>query len=126
MFFEAGSDRVASTDGVYVETMITNGGTLGFMGNLGHANFFPNHGQTQPGCGADTSGNCAHARCVLFYAESINTVFTGRPCTWAAINAGTCTNTGTAHRMGGPNPANLNLRGSFFLPTNAASPFSQG
>ena len=96
------------------------------MGNLGHANFFPNHGQSQPGCGIDVSGNCAHARTVLFYAESINSVFTAHACPFANISAGTCTQTGATARMGGPHPANLNLRGSFFLPTNAASPFSRG
>lgn len=124
MFFEIGQDRVADTDGVYVETIITNGGNRGFMGNLGHANFFPNHGQSQPGC--DNDNSCAHSRAVLFYAESINSVFTAHACPYSNISAGTCTQSGSTARLGGPNPSDINLRGSFFLPTNAAAPFSQG
>lgn len=74
------NERVAPTDGVYVEVMHTNGGLLGFREPLGQADFFPNYGRTQPGCGADVSGQCAHARTVLFYAESINSPFTSHEC----------------------------------------------
>ena len=94
------------------------------MGNLGHANFFPNHGQAQPGC---TNDGCHHSRAVGFYIESINSVFSARQCSWANVQSGSCTTSGAVSgRMGGSHPANINLRGSFFLPTNAASPFSQG
>lgn len=40
--------RVADTDGVYVEVIHTNGGTLGFREPLGQADFFPNFGRSQP------------------------------------------------------------------------------
>lgn len=42
-------ERVAPTDGVYVEVIHTNGGLLGFREPIGQADFFPNFGRTQPG-----------------------------------------------------------------------------
>lgn len=106
--------------------MITNGGLLGFMGLLGHANFFPNNGRVQPGCESDLTGNCSHQRTIAFYVESINAIFTAHACPFDIINAEQCTQTGTTARMGGPHPANINLRGSFFLPTREEAPFSLG
>jgi len=126
LFSIANPDRLAITDGVYVESMITNGGVLGFMGELGHVNVFPNFGRSQPGCGADVGGGCAHGRTVNYYAESINTIFTSTECqSFAQIEAGTCTQTGRTLRMGGPF-GNAGIAGNFIVTTNAASPFSQG
>lgn len=126
LFFESSQDRIENTDGVYVETIITNGGTQGFMSTLGQANFFPNYGQSQPGCGLDVHGGCAHARTVLLYAESINSVFTAYECGFNDISAERCST--SAHRtarMGGPN-GNIGLTSNWWLPTNGAQPFSQG
>lgn len=120
------NERVANTDGVYVEVMHTNGGVQGFMDPIGHSDFYPNFGRSQPGCGIDIYGACAHARTVFLYAESINRVLTGRECTsFADIADGRCTQTGRTNRMGGPS-GNIGLRGLFHLTTNVASPFSHG
>lgn len=120
------NERVDSTDGVYVEVMHTNGGTQGFRDPIGHTDFFPNGGRSQPGCGLDVGGPCAHARTVLFYAESINTPFPARQCTsFNDVDNNRCTPTGVNANMGGP-WGNVGLRGLFHLTTNAASPFSQG
>lgn len=125
-YLDRPQERLASTDGVYVEVMHTNGGTQGFRQPIGQASFFPNFGRSQPGCGVDAAGACAHARTVLLYAESINRVFTGRECqSFAQIDNNQCTQTGRTARMGGPN-GNIGLNGLYFLTTNAASPFSQG
>jgi pancreatic triacylglycerol lipase len=118
--------RVAPTDGVYVEIIHTNGGLQGFLEPIGHADFFPNFGSTQPGCGTDTSGACAHERVVPFYRESINSVFTGRECqSFANIQNRNCVQTGRSARMGGP-MGSVGARGIYFLATNAAAPFSLG
>lgn len=120
------AERVAPTDAVHVEILHTNGGLLGFREPIGHASFFPNFGRTQPGCGADISGQCAHARSVLFYAESINTRFTAQECSsFAEIDNNQCTPTGRTASLGGAF-GNIGLRGNFFLTTNEASPFSKG
>jgi pancreatic triacylglycerol lipase len=118
--------RVADSDAVYVEVMHTNGGVQGFREPIGQAGFFPNFGRSQPGCGADTAGVCAHARTVNLYAESISTVFTGHECvSFEEIDNNRCTRTGRTARMGGAF-GSIGARGNFHLTTNAASPFSQG
>jgi pancreatic triacylglycerol lipase len=120
------SDRVAPNDGVYVEVMHTNGGLQGFREPIGQANFFPNFGRSQPGCGADLAGSCAHARTVDLYAESINAVFTAQECaSFAEIDNNQCTPTGRTARMGGP-LGSVGASGNFHLTTNDASPFSRG
>lgn len=118
--------RVAPTDGVYVEVIHTNGGLLGFREPIGQADFFPNFGRTQPGCGTDVTGACAHARSVFLHAESVTTVFTGHECSsFVEIDNEQCTRTGRTGRMGGPF-GSVGLTGNFYLTTNDASPFSMG
>ncbi|CAO1342054.1 unnamed protein product [Diamesa hyperborea] len=117
--------RVASTDANYVEVIHTNGGVLGFLEPLGQADFFPNWGSSQPGCGDDVAGFCSHARVVNLFAESINTIYTGQRCqSFTQIQNRQCTGSGTA-RMGGDNGRTKNA-GIFFMETNAVSPFSRG
>jgi pancreatic triacylglycerol lipase len=119
--------RVAPGDGVYVEVMHTNGGVLGFLEPIGDADFFPAGGRSQPGCGVDIGGGCAHGRTAFYYAESINTAFTSTQCAggWPEIDNGQCTPTGVTASMGGAF-GNIGLRGDFWLPINEQSPFSQG
>lgn len=119
--------RVAPTDGVYVEVIHTNGGTLGFLQPIGQADFFPNFGSSQPGCGVDVSGQCAHERVNNFHAESIRTVFTGHECTSIndILNNQLCNPTGRKARMGGP-WGSIGTVGNYVVTTNANSPFSTG
>lgn len=119
--------RVAPTDGVYVEVIHTNGGNLGFLEPIGQADFYPNNGRSQPGCGLDVSGQCAHERVNNFHAESIRTVFTGHECADVGdiLNGNVCSRTGVTARMGGPY-GSIGAKGNFVLTTNANSPFSQG
>ena len=117
--------RVASTDADYVEVIHTNGGSFGFLEPLGQADFFPNWGSTQTGCGNDVAGFCAHERVVDLFSESINTVFTAQRCqSFTQIQNFQCTGTGSA-RMGGDNGRTKNV-GIFFMETNSVSPFSRG
>jgi pancreatic triacylglycerol lipase len=43
------NERLASSDGDYVEVIHTNGWTLGFGEPIGQSDFFPNWGSSQPG-----------------------------------------------------------------------------
>nr|CAH7728372.1 unnamed protein product [Callosobruchus chinensis] len=42
-------NRLDSTDAKFVQVVHTNDGFLGFSGQLGHADYYPNGGKTQPG-----------------------------------------------------------------------------
>lgn len=63
--------RIDSRDANYVECIHTNGPTLLLLGAgigapIGHADFFPNGGDSQPGCFTNT---CSHSRAVDFYGK---------------------------------------------------------
>ena len=64
--------RVDSTDAHYVESITTSMGSFGYSGEIGHASFFPNYGQSQPHCSRSTNAMCNHLAAVKFFAESIN------------------------------------------------------
>lgn len=122
----APNDRFAAGDAVYTEGVRTNAGDLGFMDPLAQADFYPNWGSSQPGCGVDIGGSCAHSRAHQFFAESINSVrFAARRCAnFAQITNRNCpTGQGTG-TMGGDQ--SKTLTGVFFLTTNSNSPFAQG
>lgn len=68
------SDRnvmIDETDADAVHVIHTNTNLLGIRSSLGHADYFPNGGGVQPGCGIDALGTCSHGRAYQFYAESI-------------------------------------------------------
>lgn len=122
------AERVNTGDATYVESMHTNGGLLGFDQPLGHANFYPNGGASQPGCGIDVAGSCAHSRAVDYFAESITTDrhFWGRQCAnWEQAFNSTCVASGIDRKMGGEPIETLAL-GDYWLTTNRASPFATG
>lgn len=119
------ANRLAAGDAVYTEAIHTNAGTLGFDQPITTTSFYPNWGSSQPGCGADVSGACAHERSNLFYSESINSArFVGRRCTgYSQIVNRNCPGSGTGV-MG--RDASKTINGVFFLETNSASPFARG
>jgi pimeloyl-ACP methyl ester carboxylesterase len=123
------NERLADTDATYVEVIHTNAGLLGFDLPIGHTGFYPNGGRTQPGCIADVTGNCAHGRAVLFFAESIELTrrFISTQCAnFNEILNGVCTPSGPNRDMGGePSNRMHAARGVFFLTTNSGSPFAQ-
>lgn len=54
--YGAVNDRLAADDAVYTEGIRTNaGGNFGFDVPICHADFYPNWGTAQPGCGLDVS-----------------------------------------------------------------------
>lgn len=62
-------ERLAAEDAQYVEVIHTNGKALGFFKNIGKADFYPNGGTSQPGCGWSLS--CSHQRAVDYFKESL-------------------------------------------------------
>ncbi|XP_058833119.1 lipase member H-like [Topomyia yanbarensis] len=129
--FSAGqSDAVSPQDGQYVETIMTNAGLQGINVPLGQANFYPNGGRRQPGCGTDINGACAHARAPTLYAESISSSvpFRSTRCaSHAEILEGICTPSGTDANLGGdPSNNGCGANGVYFLSTNDEAPFAQG
>ncbi|XP_062715391.1 pancreatic triacylglycerol lipase [Aedes albopictus] len=123
-------DIMDRSDGHYVEAIYTNSGLLGFDLPLGHVNFYPNGGRSQPGCGIDITGNCAHTRAHQYFAESIGSPlgFVGRRCaSHEEILAGVCTESGPSVLMGGePSNYGKGVSGYYHLTTNAQSPFAMG
>lgn len=123
--FDDPTQRTAPADAVYVEIIHTNAGALGMREPIGHASFYPNGGRLQPGC-TEINQQCSHTRCILFYAESINSRFTSTECTsWEDIMNDRCTPTGRTASLGGP-IGNIGLTGNYFLATNEDTPFSRG
>ncbi|XP_058467036.1 pancreatic triacylglycerol lipase-like [Malaya genurostris] len=124
------SDIMGSNDAQYVEAVFSNAGTLGFDLPLGNANFYPNGGRSQPGCGTDVSGNCAHSRAHEYFAESISSSagFRATRCaSHSEILNGQCTPSGSDARMGGePSNQGRGVSGVYWFNTNSASPFAQG
>ncbi|XP_055694321.1 phospholipase A1 VesT1.02-like [Lutzomyia longipalpis] len=121
--------RMANTDAAFVESVHTNAGLLGFTVPIGDATYYPNWGSSQPGCGIDVSGACAHGRSNQFFAESINnnTHFYAVRCPggYDQILNQSCPQTGASRRKSGE-PLDTTVHGVFWLPTNSASPFAMG
>lgn len=122
--------RIDAGDANYVECIHTNGPTLliiglGLGGPICDADYFPNGGESQPGCLLNT---CSHLRAVDFYVESIaNNRFHALQCvTRDDINSRRCI-IYPGEWMGGENLIfNKSGRGSFMLETNRNSPFARG
>lgn len=109
--------------------MHTNGGTLGFGKPLGQVDIFPNFGRSQPGCGLDLFGTCAHLRASEYFAESITSDgFIAHRCeSFVEIGKNRCTvETFDEFIIMRPEPANYGLEGIFFLKTNSKSPYAIG
>jgi pancreatic triacylglycerol lipase len=127
--FSLGSpnDRFAAGDAVQTQGIRTNIGNLGFSDPLAHSDFYPNWGNSQPGCGTDITGNCAHSRAHEFFAESIRSNrFVGRRCAnFGQITGRNCPAGQGSGTMGG-NVWSAGLNGIFFLETNGGSPFARG
>lgn len=85
-------NRLDPDDARYVEIIHTCDGLLGFTSSLGHVDFFPNGGKSQPGCGLDLIGTCAHSRSYQLFADSlINGKLVGTNCdSWSNFLDGKC------------------------------------
>ncbi|XP_015113174.1 pancreatic triacylglycerol lipase [Diachasma alloeum] len=118
--------RLDPSDAIFVDVIHTCAGTLGFIKTVGHADFYPNGGTfRQPGCSPLVTQYCSHGRSYQFMAESIVSprAFVAIKCdSWAEYRAGKCDNSTAV--MG--DKVSSETRGSFFLETNAESPYGKG
>ncbi|KAI8438264.1 hypothetical protein MSG28_010859, partial [Choristoneura fumiferana] len=97
------SDRFQPTDAAYTEVIHTNCGVNGYLSDLADVDFYPNGGESMPGC---DSHACDHERAVHYFGESITTGgFTGRQCiNYMAAILGTCNIMPLRLEMGGLRP----------------------
>ena len=65
-------NRLDSGDAEFVDVVHSNSApfNLGYYGNCGHVDFYPNGGDDQPGCN-NLDAPCSHSASYKFYAESI-------------------------------------------------------
>ncbi|KAM8704986.1 hypothetical protein ACLKA7_009446 [Drosophila subpalustris] len=125
--YDKPAKRLSSNDAFYVESIQTNGGTLGYTKPIGRAAFYPNGGKSQPGCGIDLTGGCSHTRAVTYYVESLrmNNFPSMRCASYEyAINKD-CGSTYSSVRMGSLQNEFIAV-GEFYVPVNKESPFGLG
>jgi len=116
--------RLNSDDAWYVESIQTNGGTLGFLKPIGKGAFYPNGGKTQPGCPLDVTGACSHGRSTTYYAEAVSEDnFGTMKCgDYEEAVAKECGSTYSSVRMGADTNAYM-VEGDFYVPVNSKAPF---
>jgi len=115
--------RLSQSDANFVDVIHTSI-TFGYFESLGHVDFWPNLGLEQPGCDSDPI--CSHDRSRDLFSESLlspinfqTSLVCYSPVFWLA---GACNCTDNCNHMGFY--ANSQMRGSYYLHTNAQSPFS--
>lgn len=71
--------RLDDTDALFVDVIHTDTGRFGIKQTVGHADFYPNGGQSQPACGGVQKSveryfTCNHEMAYLYFIESINSL----------------------------------------------------
>ncbi|XP_061164506.1 uncharacterized protein LOC133173538 [Saccostrea echinata] len=123
-FNTKGSDaRLDETDAHFVDVIHTDGGGLGYLNALGHLDFYPNGGQSQPGCLL----TCSHSRAYELFTESIlsNQTFKAWECDTldqCKTGKGIDTDTSEDNRMGFYVDDTKKYK-MYYLRTNKASPY---
>ncbi|CAG4943616.1 unnamed protein product [Parnassius apollo] len=118
--WSSNSDSLSSNDGVYVEAIHTNGGTvgLGIGSAVANADFYPNGGKSQPGCVTNT---CDHNRAWKLFAATVTyNHLVGRECTTGQISSSNCN--GNSLHMGNDILTKTGS-GSYYLDTDRKYPF---
>nr|XP_017106170.2 pancreatic lipase-related protein 3 [Drosophila bipectinata] len=114
---------LSPSDAEFVEVVHTDSGGEGTWETLGHVDYFPNGGTSQPGC---SEGSCSHERAFELLAEmwspandfvsavcgSVETM-SAQNCRWSSLKMG---------QRGEERPTS----GIYFLETRQSSPFGRG
>ncbi|XP_028129787.1 endothelial lipase-like [Diabrotica virgifera virgifera] len=119
------SNRIAKSSGQFVEIIHTNGLGSGYILPSGHADYYVNGGWMQiPSCGIELFGTCSHLIAIDYYVESLLTGnFMTKNCLVNILFIGLFCK--EVSYMGEYN-LDRRARGSYFLDTNAKSPFAKG
>ncbi|KAK0162137.1 hypothetical protein PV327_008499 [Microctonus hyperodae] len=115
------SNGLDKDDAAFVDIIHTNTRTFGMNLAVGHADFYVNHGKSQPGCGI-FSISCSHFRAWEYYSESVFQPcgFPSERCdTWKPSVSG-CSQSQTYMGVA----TNRKTRGIFNVKTNSAYPFA--
>ncbi|KAH8383585.1 hypothetical protein KR009_009364, partial [Drosophila setifemur] len=125
--YDSPNKRLSSTDAYYVESIQTNGGTLGFLRPIGKGAFYPNGGKNQPGCGLDLTGGCAHSRSVIYYAEAVqqNNFPTMRCGGYEQAVGNECGSSYSSVKMGATTNAYM-VAGDYYVPVRSDAPYGMG
>lgn len=121
--------RLDDTDAEFVDVIHTCAGRAGYMKPLGHVDFYPNGGSSQPGCepAPDIYGTaCSHGRSIEFFAESIlseNGFYAYKCKSYEEYHTDLC-KTNDFLLMGDPTPTNA--RGVYYLDTTSKFPYAKG
>ncbi|KAJ8041016.1 Pancreatic triacylglycerol lipase [Holothuria leucospilota] len=122
--------RLDKSDAMFVDAVHTDSAAngAGISQTIGHRDFYPNGGYSQPGC-RWWQFICDHARAVYYYIESIhnrNCGFRGVPCeSEDAFAKNLCSDCGnsTCPRMGYFSNTNHDSSGKFYLYTESTFPY---
>ncbi|CAG9861220.1 unnamed protein product [Phyllotreta striolata] len=125
--FAAGesTNRLSKSSAKFVHVIHTNGGGLGNLEPLGHADYYVNGGRTQPACGPIPIGLCPHGLSVTYYSESIRRGrFKAKKCSdYRKFKSGGCENEEESW-MGGYD-LDKKANGTYYLDTNASPPYAK-
>lgn len=125
-YFDKPKGRLASTDAIYVESIHTNAGHLGFKEPIGQVAFYPNGGSSQPGCGLDIGYICSHGRSFEYLAEAITGGhFQSISCNSFkdALDRKCCNTNNTMSTSLGSFSDSISETKIFYVPVNKTSPF---
>ncbi|CAH1106054.1 unnamed protein product [Psylliodes chrysocephalus] len=120
-------NRLTTSSAKFVEAIHTCGGRLGYFKQIGHADYYPNGGKSQPMCGFIDllDGQCSHLKSIEFYAESLLTGnFKAKKCdSYKDFKKGKCDN-GEVSYLGEYN-VDKRANGTYFLQTNDHPPYAK-
>nr|XP_034833550.1 LOW QUALITY PROTEIN: pancreatic lipase-related protein 2-like [Maniola hyperantus] len=120
-FWSGHSHGLKTAAGQYVEVIHTNIMVRGITEPIGHTDFYPNGGRSQPGC-APTVPTCSHARSYKYFSSSVRTDhFKARRCS-GLLQAIQNICDGSELNMGNGN-LNKNGSGIYALTTGSSWPF---
>ncbi|XP_063709625.1 lipase member H-like [Culicoides brevitarsis] len=122
--------RLDKNDAEYVEIIHTDGGLQGMREPMGTADFYPNWGIKQPGCGMDLDGACSHQRSAYYFGESLTSEkgFWADLCeSYDGIKKKNCTVVSEKRIKMGGEPGNKGkANGIYYLKTGKEKPFALG
>lgn len=109
--------RLNKNDAEYVEAIHTDQDCYGIEDQLGHADFYVNDGDDQPGCMTHV---CSHSRSISYFAESLENS--------QSFKSTRCESEDGAKAFMGGQPGNMDkgITGKFCVETDDDYPFGSG